>query len=107
MRWNNDVGLIADPALNTHDRPEAHDTSKDAQVDQLLWQVIDRQLPTDPPQDTLARLQTMATQGLVTLLDRHWRPSDQVIQALDLLDWDTIELLEEARGPAQKTALAG
>jgi len=36
--------------------------------------------------------------GLIARRGEEWRPSDAVIEALDLTDWDTSELIEFALG---------
>lgn len=96
-RRHHDLALVSDPTIKLPERPATYRAPKAAHTDHLLWQVIDRALPETPPADTTSRLQAMADQGLVAIFDGQWRPSDAVIEALDLLDWDTRELIDYAR----------
>ena len=48
----------------------------------------------------------MAGEGLVRIFDGQWRPTDDVIEALDLLDWDTLELVAAARDCPGETDIA-
>jgi len=99
IRWGGEVGLVPDPALKLPSRPPRN-TPKQADTDRLLWQVIDRALPTPIPKHVSNRLQGMRREGLVVVLDDEWRPSDAVICALDLIAWDTLELVTQARATA-------
>ncbi len=98
MRWHDHIGLIPDPAIEIPERAAAFDEPAEARTDRLLWQVIDRELPKPLAKATITRLQTMTGQGLVTTFDGQWRPTDDVIATFDLIDWDTLELLQFARG---------
>lgn len=96
IRWDGEIGLVPDPALKLPSRPPRN-TPERADTDRLLWQVIDRALPTPTPEDINSRLRGMRRGGLVVVLDDEWRPSDAVIRALDLIAWDTLELISHAR----------
>lgn len=97
MRWHQDIGLVPDPAIEIPERPAAFNAPEAAHTDHLLWQVIDRALPAALAEDTTVRLQTMAAEGLVTTFDGQGRPTDEVIDVLDLIDWDTLELIAAVR----------
>lgn len=103
MGWHDELGLVPDPAIEIPERPAAFNAPEAAHIDHLLWTVIDRQLPATPAEKTTGRLQAMADAGLVTRLDGEWRPTDHVIVALDLLDWDTLDVVAAARQPPGET----
>lgn len=92
MRWSDSVGLIADPAIDLPPRGDA-DAGDAADLDSLLWQVIDRATPRRPPKAVLARLEQLERDGLVVLSAGQWRPTDTVIETLELTDWDTLKLV--------------
>jgi hypothetical protein len=92
MRWHDCVGLIPDPSLELPPRGGGV-ASEAAELDGLLWQVIDRATPCSPPKVMLARLERLERDGLVTRHGGEWRPTDTVIETLKLTDWDTMELI--------------
>jgi len=105
MRWDDEVGLIPDPELQLPDGPAVQQEPDAALVDQLLWQVIDRTLAERLPAEAALRLDRMTREGLVMRFDGEWRPTDTVIDALDLIGWDTMALVTYARGgPEQPPA---
>jgi transcriptional regulator with XRE-family HTH domain len=104
LRWQDHIGLVADPALTLPHRTAAPTPSESILIDLLLWSVIDRRLADNPEPEDLERLDRMATMGLVTHDDGSWRPTDEVIHELELLNWDTLDLIAFTR---QSHAAAG
>jgi hypothetical protein len=95
------LALVADPWLEL---PEplpglvaSDPDSEPAAADRLLGNVIDRKLPNPRSSDLDACLARLASEELICQLDAEWRPSDMVIDSLQLPGWDKLELIEYAR----------
>lgn len=106
MRWDDELGLAADPALDLHPTRSSGEISDEIETDRVLWQVIDCVLPTPLPKHITDRLHVMVRHGLVCVFDDEWRPSDAVVRSLDLIAWDTLELIKHARATTASTTTA-
>lgn len=99
MVHGENAALMPDPRVTLPERSSSHRASRslvELERDQLLWSVLDRNLPAPNPV-LQARLEALAREGLIQQLDGEWRPTDAVIQSLDLTDWDSAELIAFAR----------
>lgn len=99
MIHGEDAALMPDPQVSVPEPSTGRRASRwlvELDRDQLLWSVLDRNLPAQN-QALQARLEALEREGLIQQLDGEWRPTDAVIQSLDLTDWDSAELVAFAR----------
>jgi hypothetical protein len=98
----NDDHLILQPDPRTQlppvPRREPRVPPAAANQDVLLFKVIDREVDDEIDAKLAKRFAALEREGLICRRDGEWRPTDAVIEALDLTDWDSTELIEFAAG---------